>query len=43
MDKLQEEAVIADIKRYITDNLPLSKLSDEELQEQIEEIVAEKL
>ena len=43
MDKLQEEAVIADIKRQITDNLPLSKLSDEELQEQIEEIVAEKL
>ncbi len=43
MDKLQEEAIIADIKRYITDNLPLSKLSDEELQEQIEDIVAKKL
>ena len=32
-----EQQFIADIKNYISDNFPLSKLSDEELQEKIEE------
>ena len=31
MDFEQEQKLVADIKRYITENLPLSKLSDEEL------------
>lgn len=39
----QEQQFIAQIKQYITDNLPLSKISDEELQQQIEEIVAERI
>ncbi len=38
-----EQSVISEVKQYITDNLPLSKLSDEELQAKIEEIVAERL
>ena len=38
-----EQKIIADIKKYITDNLPLSRLSDEELQENVESIVNERL
>lgn len=33
-----EQQMIADIKSYITDNLPLSQLSNEELEEKIEQI-----
>ena len=43
MDFEQEQQFIADIKRYVTENLPLSKMEDDELEERIEEIVAEKL
>ena len=43
MDKEREEALVAEIKKYITDNLPLSKMSDEELEEKIEEIVLQRL
>lgn len=39
----KEQQTVAEIKQYITENLPLSKLSDEELQEKVEEITAEKL
>ena len=39
----KEQQTIAEIKQYITENLPLSQLSDEELQEKVEEITAEKL
>ena len=39
----QEQAFIAEVRQYITDNLALTKLSDEELQEQVEEIVIRKL
>lgn len=43
MDFEQEQALVAEIKRYVTENLPLSKMSDEELEEQVEEIVTEKI
>ncbi len=33
-----EQQMIADIKSYITDNLPLSQLSNEELEEKVEQI-----
>lgn len=39
MEKEQEERLIVEIKKYVTENLPLSKISDGELEEQIEEIV----
>lgn len=39
----QEQSLVVEIKRYVTENLPLSKISDEELQEQVEEIVAQKI
>lgn len=38
MDYEQEQKLISDIKLYITENLSLSTLSDEELQDDIEEI-----
>ena len=39
----QEQQIVSEIKQYITENLPLSKLSDDELQEKVEEITEEKL
>ena len=38
-----EEQIVSEVKRYVQDNLPLSKLSDEEIQEKIEDIVAQKI
>ena len=43
MDFEQEQKLITEIKSYVTENLPLSKIEDEELQEKIEEIVAQKI
>ncbi len=39
----QEQQLVTEIKRYVTENLPLSKLSDDELQVEVEEIVAQKI
>lgn len=35
--------IVSDIRQYITDNLPLNKLSDEELEERVEGLVSDKL
>ena len=43
MDFEQEQQLVTDIKRYVTENLPLSKMSDEELEEKVEEIVARRI
>lgn len=43
MDKVQEETLVTELKRYVAETLPLSQLSDEELEERIEGIVAQKL
>ena len=43
MDFEQEQKIVAEIKRYVSENLPLSQIEDAELEEQIEAIVAEKL
>lgn len=39
----QEQQFVSDIKRFVTENLPLSKMEDGELEEQIEEIVAQRI
>lgn len=39
----EEQSLVTEIKNYVTENIPLSQLSDEELQERIEEIVAQKM
>lgn len=38
-----EEQIINEVKQYVQENLPLSRLSDDELQEKIENIVAQKI
>jgi len=43
MDFEQEQQFVSDIKRYVTENLPLSKMEDAELEEKIEEIVAQRI
>ncbi len=43
MNQEQEQLLVTEIKRFVTDNLPLSKMSDEELEEKIESIVTEKI
>lgn len=43
MDFDQEQQYVADIKKYVTDNLSLSQISDEELEEKIQEIVLQRL
>lgn len=43
MDFEQEQKLVAEIKTYVSENLPLSKMEDAELQEHIEEIVAQKV
>lgn len=43
MDFEKEQELVAEIKKYVTDNLPLSRMSDEELEEQVENIVAQRL
>lgn len=43
MNEELEQQIVSEVKRYIQDNLPLSKLSDDELQEQVEEIVSQKI
>ncbi|MEE1124902.1 MAG: CpaF family protein [Acutalibacteraceae bacterium] len=39
----QEQNFVAEIKLYVTENLPLNSIEDDELQERIEEIVAQKI
>ena len=43
MDYEQEQQLVTEVKRFVTENLPLSKMSDEELEEKVEEIVAQKI
>lgn len=43
MDEEQFEQLIANVRQYVTENLPLSKMEDEELEAKIEEIVAQQL
>lgn len=43
MDFEQEQQFVSKIKQYVTENLPLSQLGDEELELQIEEIVGRQL
>ena len=38
-----EQELIAQIKQYISENFPLSKMEDEELSEKVEEVVAQRL
>ena len=43
MDFEQEQKFVAEIKKYVTENLQLSEIQDEELEEKVEQIVLDKL
>lgn len=43
MDFEQEQQLVAEIKKYVVDNLPLSQISDEDLEMQVENIVAQRI
>ena len=43
MDFNEEQLFVGELKRYVTENLPLSKMEDAELEERIEEIVIQKI
>ena len=43
MEFEQEQQFVTEIKQYITENLPLSKIDDDELEERIEEIVTQRI
>lgn len=43
MDFEQEQQFVTELKKYITENYPLSKMSDEELTDKIEGLVLQKL
>ncbi len=43
MDYEEEQSLIAEIRQYISNNLPLTSLSDEELENKVEDIVNERL
>ena len=43
MDAAQEMQIVAEIRKYVTDNLPLTQLSNEELEEKIESITEQHL
>lgn len=43
MDFEQEQQFVGEVKQYITENFPLSKMEDEELEEKIEELVTQKI
>ncbi|WP_302626198.1 CpaF family protein [uncultured Eubacterium sp.] len=43
MQEELQKKVVDEMKTYVTENFPLSKLSDEELEEKVEELVAAKL
>lgn len=43
MDFEQEQQFVSEIKRYVTENLPLSKMEDDELEAKVEEIVLKQL
>lgn len=43
MQPEQEERLIIELKRYVSDNFPLSKMNDEELEENIENLVTQRI
>lgn len=43
MDYETEQKIVAELKNYISENLPLSQMEDEELEAKIEELTQEKL
>lgn len=43
MDFEAEQELVTELKKYVTENVPLSKMSDEDLEDKIEEVVIQRL
>lgn len=43
MEFEQEQQFVAELKKYVTENFPLSKMEDEELEEKVEELVLQRI
>lgn len=43
MNYEREQALVTELKKYVTENLPLTKMDDVELEEKVEEIVTQRL
>lgn len=43
MDFEAEQQLVTELKKYVTENVPLSKMSDEDLEDKIEEVVIQRL
>lgn len=43
MEFEQEQQFVAELKKYVTENFPLSKMKDEELEERVEELVLQRI
>lgn len=43
MDFEQEQQLVAELKKYVTENFPLSKMEDDELEARVEEIVLQRI
>lgn len=43
MDFEAEQQLVTELKKYVTENIPLSKMSDEDLEDKIEEVVIQRL
>lgn len=43
MDFEAEQQLVTELKKYVTENVPLSKMSDEDLKDKIEEVVIQRL
>lgn len=43
MDFDQEQQLVAELKKYVTENFPLSKMEDDELEARVEEIVLQRI
>lgn len=39
----EEQVLVSELKKYVTENLPLSQMDDDQLQEKVEEIVAQRI
>lgn len=39
----QEQALVTELKRFVTDNFPLSKMNDDELEEKVEQLVIQRI
>ena len=43
MQQVEEQEFISELRKYVTDNFPLSRMNDQDLETKIEELVTERI